>query len=366
MEEVDVVIVGAGIVGLSVAEKLSHSFDNILLVEKEDSFGRHISSRNSEVIHSGIYYPQNTLKAKLCVKGNELLYNFLEKNNLPYKKCGKLIIAIQKNELPILDELYQNGISNGVKNLEIISSKKAKEMEPLFKSCGALFVPSTGIMDTHKVMKKLEFLSEQNGVLISYNTEISAIQKQDDEYILSFKSDDFQVKTKILINCAGLWSDKISEMVGINSEKNDYKLLFCKGEYYKTTKYKDIKHLVYPVPDPKGIFLGIHTRINLNGELSFGPNAYYVDKIDYQMDDSYHQEFYESVKNFLEIDFDDISQDDCGIRAKLQKEGEKFRDFVISNEKNKGFPNFINLIGIESPGLTCCLSIAEYVEKIIE
>ncbi|MBN2017918.1 MAG: NAD(P)/FAD-dependent oxidoreductase [Candidatus Cloacimonetes bacterium] len=365
MEEVEVLIIGAGIVGLAIAERLSKTFDCVIVAEKEDSFGRHTSSRNSEVIHSGIYYPKNSLKAKLCVKGNDMLYDFMQKHDVHHRKCGKLLIAAKEQEIPILEELLQNGTNNGVQGLEIYSQEQVKEIEPLFKTMGALWVPSTGIMDTHNVMKKLEFLAEENGAMVSYNTEAVGIEKVDDSYIVTFK-DGFQVKSPIVINSAGLWSDKVSGMVGIHPEKHNYKIHLCKGEYYKTTKYNNIEHLVYPVPDPTGISLGIHIRINLNGELSFGPNAYYVDELEYSMDETYHRLFHESVSEYLDIEFDEMWQDDAGIRPKLQGKGEGFRDFVIENEKDKGFPNFINLIGIESPGLTCCLAIAEFVENLIE
>ncbi len=365
MEEVEVLIIGAGIVGLSIAERLSKKYDFVIVAEKEDSFGRHTSSRNSEVIHSGLYYPKDSLKAKLCVQGNQMLYDFLEAQEIAHDRCGKLVIATREEELPILDELFEKGTKNGVKGLEIISSKKAKEMEPLFKTVGALWVPSTGIMDTHSVMKKLEFMTEENGAMISYNTEVIDVEKTDDGYVVIF-SDGFKVKSPIVINSAGLWADKVAQLVGLDPEEHNYEIQLCKGEYYKTTRYKNIKHLVYPVPDPTGVSLGIHIRINLNGELSFGPNAYYVDELDYSMDETYHKQFHESVSEYLEIGYDEIWQDDAGIRPKLQKPGEKFRDFVIINEKDKGFPNFINLVGIESPGLTSCLAIAEYVENIID
>jgi len=215
-------------------------------------------------------------------------------------------------------------------------------------------------------MKKLDFIAEENGAMISYNTEVVwDIKKTDDGYIVTFY-DGFKVKSPVVINAAGLWADKVSEMVGIPAEEHNYTIHFCKGEYYKTTKYKNIEHLVYPVPDPTGISLGIHIRINLNGELSFGPNAYYVDELGYGMDETYHRQFHESVSEYLDIEFDEMWQDDSGIRPKLQNKGEGFRDFVIENEKEKGFPNFINLIGIESPGLTSCLAISKYVENLID
>jgi L-2-hydroxyglutarate oxidase LhgO len=366
MEEFDVIIIGAGIVGLAIAQRLSQKYTNVLLLEKEESFGRHTSSRNSEVIHSGIYYQPGSLKARLCVRGNKLLYDFLKKYKIPYRNCGKLVVATEKRELPILEELYQKGINNGASGLEVLSEQESRELEPLFKSVGSLYVPSTGIMDTHRVMSQLEFLAEQNGTLIAYNTEVVGIKRADNEYLVQVKDEDISIKTPILINSAGLWSDKLAEMAGLPIEECGYKLHWCKGEYYKTTRYKDIHHLVYPVPDPSGLYLGIHTRINLNGELSFGPNAYYVNELDYRIDEKYHEEFYQALKRYLDIEYDDIWPDDCGIRAKLQAKGELERDFVISNEKEKGLPNLINIIGIESPGLTCCLSIAEYIEEIID
>lgn len=366
MEEFDVIIIGAGIVGLAIAERLSRKYENVLLIEKEESFGRHTSSRNSEVIHSGIYYQKDSLKARLCVRGNKLLYNFLKKYEIPYRNCGKLVVATEKQELPILTKIYQKGIRNGVAGLKILSEQETKKLEPLFRAVGSLYVPSTGIMDTHRVMSQLEFLAAQNGALIAYNTEAVGIERINDEYLVQVKDEDIRIKVPILINAAGLWSDKVAEMAGLSIAKCNYKLHFCKGEYYKTTRHKDIAHLIYPVPDPSGLYLGIHTRINLNGELSFGPNAYYVDELDYRIDEKYHEDFYQAIKKYLDIEYDDIWPDDCGIRPKLQAPNEPERDFVISNEKEKGFPNLINLIGIESPGLTCCLAIAEYVEKIID
>jgi len=364
MEKIKTTVIGAGIVGLSIAEKLSQNFDELLVVEKEESFGRHASSRNSEVIHSGLYYPNGSLRAKLCVRGNKLLYKFLKKHDIPYRNCGKLIVATTEEEKLILNELYKNGMRNNVEDIRIISEEEAKSLEPEIHSHGALHVPSTGIMDSHSVMKKLEFLTEKNGTMISYATEVSDIKKVKDGYILSFKNDDFKIKTEILINSAGLWSDDIAEMAGIDIAANNYELHYCKGDYYKTTRYRNFQHLVYPVPT--NISLGIHIRINLNGEVSFGPNAYYVDELDYKIDETYKQDFYESINTYLTIGKEDLHLDDCGIRPKLQAKDEPVKDFVIKNEKNLGLPNFINLVGIDSPGLTACLAIAEYVEELIE
>tara|TARA_Y100000296_G_scaffold85515_1_gene121686 strand:+ start:78 stop:1160 length:1083 start_codon:yes stop_codon:yes gene_type:complete len=355
--EFDAVVIGAGIVGLAIAHELSKTYENLLVVDKERSFGQHVSSRNSEIIHSGIYYPKETLKTKLCVEGNKLLYKFLEKYNIPHKKCGKLIVATNEREEQTLEQLYERGIENGISELSVVD---ANTYEPHIKATKALYVPSTGIIDSHSTMAKLEQLSQENGAIILYNTKISEINKKNNIYELTTKDSDVIIQTNIVINSAGLWSDQVAKLAGID----DYKLHWCKGEYYKTSKHKKMNHLVYPTPDPEGKYLGIHTVLDLDGNLSFGPNAYYVDEIDYKMKEDNKVQFYKAINRYLDINWCDLRPATTGIRPKLQAKGDLFKDFVIKNEPEH--KNFINLIGIESPGLTCCLSIAKYVKEIIK
>ncbi|MCK4655279.1 MAG: NAD(P)/FAD-dependent oxidoreductase [Candidatus Cloacimonetes bacterium] len=364
MEKVNVLIIGAGVIGLSIARALSKEFEDVVVVEKEESFGRHTSSRNSEVIHSGIYYPQNTFKAKLCVLGVELLYDFCEKNGVPYQKCGKLVVATSEDELPELYKLKENGEKNNVKGLEIIDEIECRKLELQITAIKALKVNSTGVFDTHKFMQKLEKETESNDAFIVYDMEVISIKKSENGYIVNFSNGEL-FEANILINSAGLFSDKIAEMLGINIKAANLQLHWCKGEYYKTTKVKDIKHLIYPLPDPKGISLGIHLTINLNEEARFGPNAYYINELNYSMDDTHKDAFYDSIIKYIKIDKEHLSLDDCGIRPKLQGPDDDFRDFYIKEESEEGFPNFINLIGIDSPGLTCSLAIAEEVKRIL-
>lgn len=362
MEKVNILVIGAGAVGLSLAKVLSEKFEDVVVVEKEESFGRHTSSRNSEVIHSGIYYPQNSLKARLCVKGVNLLYDFAKENDVPFNNCGKLIVATCEEEIPELKKLKENGERNGVQGLEIIDQLKCRELEPQIKAIKALKVDSTGILDTHKLMQKLAAIAEEQDAFLVYEMEVCAIDKSSNSYIVKFTNDEV-FEANIVINSAGLHSDKIAQMIGIDTEKHDLTLHWCKGEYYKTSKLKDINRLIYPVPT--AISLGIHLTVNLAGDCRFGPNAYYVDEIDYIMNETHKDAFFESIYKYINVEKDWLQLDDCGIRAKLQKPDEIFRDFYIQEESEKGFPNFINLIGIESPGLTSCLSIAEEVKRIL-
>ena len=359
--EFDAIVIGAGIVGLAVAHELCSQYNNILVVEKENTFGQHVSCRNSEVIHSGIYYEPGSLKAKLCVIGNKLMYDFAEKYAINYKNCGKIIVVSDLDELEQLEALMQNGRQNNVEGLQMISSKEISQREPIIKAAGGLAVPSTGIIDSHSFMHKLEYLITSSESSIVYNTEVSGINYEDEYYTLSFKDMDYLAKSKIVINSAGLWCDSVSKMVGIA----DYKLHICKGEYYTTSMYRNkLNSLIYPLPTE--ISLGTHIVLHLDGSIGFGPNAYYVDKIDYSMDNSNKKTFLNHINKYLDLPENALSEDFAGIRPKTQAPGEPSQDFIIKNEMENGCHNFINLIGIESPGLTSSLAIAEYVKEIIE
>ena len=330
------------------------------MIEKESTFGRHVSSRNSEVIHSGLYYEPDSLKAILCVKGNRLMYDFAHKYNINHSNCGKLIVIPDLEELPKLEELMENGMKNNVEQLEIISGEEVHIREPIIKAACGLSVPSTGIIDSHAFMHKLAYLITSGESNIVYNTEVNQISHEDDGYMLSFKNMDYAAKSRIVVNSAGLWCDEISAMVGID----DYKLHICKGEYYKTNMYRNqLNSLIYPLPTKNS--LGSHIVLHLDGTIGFGPNVYYVDEVDYSINDSNKKIFLTHINKYLDLPADALTEDFAGIRPKIQAPGEPSQDFIIENEKEQGFDNFINLIGIESPGLTSSLAIAEYVSELI-
>jgi L-2-hydroxyglutarate oxidase LhgO len=367
--QADAVVIGAGAVGLSVAYSLSSKKKNIIVIEKHPAFGQETSSHNSEVIHSGIYYPKGSLKARLCVEGRSLLYQFCEKYGINSRRTGKLIIAADDKEAAQLEKLFSVGKANGVSDIRLLSKESTAKLEPNIRAVAAIHSPSTGIFDSHQFMKCLESLSKDNGVIFAYNCEVVGISKDNGFYDLAVRDADgekISVKSNVVVNSAGLYSDTIAQMVGIDIEDNKYKLYYCKGEYFRvrSAKAKLVNMLVYPPPEKDS--LGVHTVMDLQGEMKLGPNAFYVDEVDYDVNPQHRDEFSVAAKTYFPfIESEDLSPDIAGIRPKLQAPGEDERDFVISDEKNKGFEGFINLIGIESPGLTSSLSIAKYVAGMI-
>ena len=370
----EVVIIGAGVVGLAIAAELSNSRQNILVIERHPSFGRETSSRNSEVIHSGIYYPENSLKTLLCVEGNRLLYEWCGKYNVPHNRLGKYIAAVDDEDIENLHNLYEQGKRNGVTDLQLIPSQALNKVEPNIKAQEAIFSANTGIIDSHSLMQSFENYAVNNSVDIIYNHTVEQIEKIADGYNLSIKSMDddlFNIATSIVINSAGLESDKISASAGIDIRQNHYQLHYCRGHYFRVAPSKSnlVKHLIYPAPAKNWIGLGIHITPDLAGMLKLGPDTMYLheNKQDYSIPEELKGKFYESVRRFLpQLELQDLTPDQAGIRPKLQGPNDGFRDFIIKNERELGLTNFIDLIGIDSPGLTSCIAIAKYVREIID
>jgi L-2-hydroxyglutarate oxidase LhgO len=369
--DADITIIGAGVIGLAIAEKVSEKRRNVFLIEKHNSFGQETSSRNSEVIHAGIYYTEDSLKARLCVEGKWLLYDYCKKYDVPFNNCGKLIVATSEEEIAIIEGIRQTAIRNGVDDLLVYGREQIAELEPNIFALKALFSPSTGIVDTHSLMKQYETNSYNNGCNIVYGSEVTGIGQFEDGYRIDlFDADkkNYSFTTRIVINSAGLTSDKVSEMVGIKDDS--LKILFCKGEYFRINPPKNrlIKRLVYPVPHQNMEGIGIHVTIDMGGGVKLGPDVKYLESnvYDYKLTASKQDAFYESTKKFLPfLEFDDLAPEMAGIRPKIQKPGEPLRDFYIMEETNRGYPGFINLIGIESPGLTSSIAIAKYVNGLI-
>ena len=369
--DTEITIIGAGVIGLAIAERISKDNRNVFLIEKHLTFGEETSSRNSEVIHAGIYYPEGSLKARFCVKGKQMLYEYCRKYDVPFKNCGKLIVATNETEIAALKGIKVKAENNGVNDLIDFGVNEIKEIEPNISALKALYSPSTGIIDTHSLMKQYETNAINNGTQLVYGSEVKGIRKIDDGYKITLNEANgtiYTFSTKTIINSGGLTADMVSGMVGINDES--LRIRFCKGEYFRLSSPKNrlISRLIYPVPHHNLEGVGIHVTIDMGGGVKLGPDVTWLESktYDYRVDMTKQEAFYTSAKKFLPfIEINDIVPEMAGIRPKIQVPGGPASDFYISEESERGYPGFINLIGMESPGLTSSLAIAEYVHSLI-
>ena len=368
-EEIDICIIGAGVVGLAIAAELALPGRKLFVIERNRTFGLETSSHNSEVIHDGFSNPPKSLKTRFCIEGNRLLYELCEKYKVGYKRIDKIIVAADAEETKEIERLYRQGIENGVDGLTFLTRAEIKRLEPNVEAIAGFLSPSTGIIDSWGLMRSFYGRARENGADFVFNAEAIGIEKTSDGFKVSVKETESPVSihATTVINAAGLFSDKVAALAGIDIEKAGYRIHYCKGEYFAVdTKGKRmVERLIYPVPEQAGT--GIHIDINLEGNIKLGPSARYVDAIDYSVDETNKIDFYRAAHRYLPaIQLDDLSPDFAGIRPKLQGPGEDFRDFVIRDEADKGLPGFIDLIGIESPGLTASPAIAKYVAGICE
>ncbi len=369
METVDVLIIGAGVVGLAVAERIASRQSETLLIEQHDGFGRETSSRNSEVIHCGMYYEETLLKTTLCVRGNPLLYELCESRGIPYRKTGKIMVATSEEECASVHGVLRQGQINGVRGLRLISRREMQELEPDVSGILGLFSPESGIVDSHQLMSCLERSARTKGATVAYGCTAVAVQKGGIGFEVDIRDatgELFQMQAERVVNSAGLHAEGIASMAGIDCGDAGYRIHPCKGEYFRVSNRHRgrINRLVYPVPSP--VHLGAHAALALDGSLRIGPNSFYVDALEYSVDPSHQKEFHENASRLLPfLRLDDLSPDTAGIRPKLYGTGEPFRDFVIREESDRGLPGLIDLVGIESPGLTSCLAIAERVKGLL-
>ncbi len=362
----NITIIGAGVVGLAMAEELSARHERVLLIEKNTGFGQETSSRNSEVIHAGIYYPHGFLKAVLCTEGNHLLYELCRERNIPHKRLGKLIVATDDEECKKLESIKKHAEGNGVSDLILLGKKQILTLEPEIRAKAAIFSPSTGIIDSHSLMRSFYVHAKANGAIIAFRAEVTAIHKEDGSCELETNQGGYRLRTKILINSAGLYSDRLAALAGIDIDRMGYRLKYCKGNYFSASPAPKLNHLVYPVPPENTVSLGIHATLDLSNHVKFGPDSQYIDDIEYNIDEGRKASFYQSIKKYLPgIKEEMLNPDMCGIRPKLQGPGESYRDFVIKDERDNGYPGMISLIGIESPGLTSCIAIARYISSLV-
>lgn len=364
MEKAKIVVVGAGVVGLAVAARLSEECQDVYVLEKNKRFGQETSGHNSGVIHSGIHYPPKSLKAELCVKGNRMLYDLCEEHGVPFKRLGKLTVAIEDEEIEELERLMRQGEANGVEELRMIGNEEVRRLEPKVEVERALYSPTTGILEPDELMNHFYSEIQRHSGLFVPVTEVTSMKKVGDDYEVGGVSTDqkFTIRAEAVINCAGLYSDRVASMAGLDVDRLGYRLHWCKGDYFRLSGKPLVRMLVYPVP--KGPGLGIHLTPDMAGGVRLGPNAYYVHDVSYEVESS-EKEFRADVERFLpSIAEREIRADSAGVRPKLEGPGMGFKDFVIRHEADRGLFGLVNLVGIESPGLTASPAIAELVLRL--
>ena len=370
MDKVDIVVIGAGVVGLAIGAAIADKDKEMYILEKEEVYGQGTSSRNSEVIHACIYYPTGTLKAELCVKANPMIYDICERHKVSYKKCGKLIVGNGEEEVAQLDGIIKHAKSIGARDLEMIDADQIKKLEPNVRADQAILSPSTGIMDAHGLMDHFhrDARRKAGSDPLVLDTEVTGIEQTKDGYVVRMNSggEPFEIESSVVINSAGLYCDRVAEMAGMDIDKEQYRLHWSKGEYFSLTGKPPALMLIYPPPPQDAASLGIHSVPDLTGRLRFGPNAFYVDEINYSVESEKESFWRDIIQYFPSVKMENLHPDMTGIRSKLQGPGDPVKDFVIRHEEDKGLHGLINLIGIESPGLTSSPAIAEIVDKMVK
>jgi L-2-hydroxyglutarate oxidase LhgO len=361
MDHIDCIVVGAGVVGLAVARALAQRGLEVIVLEADRSIGNGTSSRNSEVIHAGIYYPRGSLRAQWCVRGKELLYAYCAERGIGYRRCGKLIVATSTDQEPTLGQLRAAGRANGVDDLEPLTARQAIALEPQLTCTTALLSPSTGIVDSHALMLSLQGDLEAAGGAVVFGSPVvgGACTPSGIELDVG-GAEPMRIRASRVVNSAGLHAQDVALSLRGMPPAHVPKRHLAKGNYYQLTRRAPFSHLVYPVPEPGG--LGVHLTLDLAGEARFGPDVEWIDAIDYGVDPARSASFYASIRRYWPALPDGALQPAyCGIRPKLSGPGEAARDFVLQGEEVHDVPGLVNLFGIESPGLTSCLAIGEAV-----
>jgi L-2-hydroxyglutarate oxidase LhgO len=359
MDGVDCVIVGAGVIGIAAARALALAGHEVVVIERERGFGSITSSRNSEVIHAGLYYPPGSLKARLCVEGRDRLYAFCRARGVPHRQCGKLIVAADEAQRDQLGAIAATAAANGVDDLRMLDAAGIRALEPEVVGLAALLSPSTGIVDSHAFMTGMIAEAEAEGALFAYRTEVERIERKGGSYLIQVAGVEGPVlSSRILVNAAGL--DAAALAGGIAGLARVPRLFYAKGNYFALEGRAPFRRLVYPVPEPGG--LGVHATVDLGGQVRFGPDVEYCGAVDYGIDEARSAAFYAAIRSYWPaLPDNSLRPDFSGVRPKLSGPGEPAADFIISGPADHGLPGLVNLFGIESPGLTAALAIADEI-----
>jgi L-2-hydroxyglutarate oxidase LhgO len=354
-------VIGAGVVGLSVARAAARAGHEVIVAEAANAIGTGISSRNSEVIHAGMYYPTGSLRARHCVQGRRLLYAFCASHGVPHRKCGKLIVATSDAELARIEAIRKQGTINEVEGLALIDGAAARALEPDLNCVGALMSPETGIIDAHATMLALRGDLEDAGGAIAFNTPVTRAERKDGRWQMTFGGAEGGVfDFDAVVNCAGLGAQALARAMPDYPSERVPRLVLARGNYFSYTGRPVFSRLIYPTPVDGG--LGVHVTLDLAGRMRFGPDVEWIDREDYTVDAGRADAFYERIRTYWPALRDGtLAADYCGIRPKLTGKGEPAADFLIDGPEGHGVPGLVQMFGIESPGLTSSLSLAEDV-----
>jgi len=367
MDKVECVVVGAGVVGLAAARALALSGREVVILEAEDAIGTHTSSRNSEVIHAGIYYPKGSLKARACVEGRKRLYAYCDEHGVPYRRSGKLIVATNEGQIAELKAIQKRAHENGVADVAEIPAAEAMRMEPALRCVAALHSPSTGIVDSHALMLAYLGDAEAAGAMLALKSPLEKVVFTGRDFELQVG--ETKIKTTILVNSAGLRAPSIARLIDGFPPDRVPPELYAKGNYYSLTGRSPFSRLVYPVPEPGG--LGVHVTLDLAGQARFGPDVEWVERIDlegtYAVDPQRAERFYAAIRRYWPALADGaLVPGYAGIRPKISGPQEPAADFVIQGPAEHGVAGLVNLFGIESPGLTASLALADDVAALLK
>jgi L-2-hydroxyglutarate oxidase LhgO len=374
MEQVDCVVIGAGVIGLAVAREMALQGRETILLEREGSFGTIASARNSEVIHAGIYYPKDSLKAKLCVQGNRLLYEYCRTHQVATNPCGKLIVA-DETQINDLQAIFYKAQNNGVPEIKMISEEEAKQLEPKLRCSAAILSASTGVVDSHGFMLSLLGGFEDAGGMIAYHSPLISARPIGEGAEGGFELEiggpaGMKLQTKILINCAGMSAPALAQKIEGLEKDQIPKAYFAKGNYFSLSGKSPFAHLIYPIPEPGG--LGVHITLDMGGQAKFGPDVEWLDiqneeQIDYTVDLKRAEGFYEAVRRYWpDLKENALQADYSGVRAKIVPPNSPAGDFYFNTPSDHGLQGLYNLYGFESPGLTSSLAIARHLEEFIK
>jgi L-2-hydroxyglutarate oxidase LhgO len=366
MDRIECVVIGAGVVGLAIARALAARGREVIVLEAGEAIGMVTSSRNSEVIHAGLYYPRGTLKATLCVRGRAMLYDYCESRGVPHRRCGKLLVATARNQLPQLASIEQKGIENGVTGLVRLSGADAMAMEPKLRCVEAVLSPQTGIIDSHQYMLALQGDAERDGASIAFRTPVKSIDARDSRFVVETGGDaPLQFQAACVINSAGLYANKIACQIRGLDARHVPPLYFAKGNYFSVSGRAPFDRLIYPMPNEAG--LGVHVTVDMGGQAKFGPDVEWTQSLDYEVDPQRANAFYAAIRGYWpELPDDALHPAYAGIRPKLSGPGQPAADFLIQGKAAHGMPGLVNLFGIESPGLTASLAIGEKVAEMVK